>query len=432
MNIAGNTPFDRSEMIKPHASETFSDDTTGHPSIYNFDNITPVTMTTLVGYDASEINLPALFSLLPVTERELPSGMTFQKKQNKIKFPKEMNHPGEILSMRFDGMVRGIVRSAKAASFSHSIIIDIGTSSRIISVKLSKSTLQLTGPTSYAISQEAAEYILEHVRKCQEDLDFVRANRESAEKVRDIVVDELTTGVKSTCELSPIELQIYTYFYSRVKKYTPLLAQQFVAFILALKTDLYTGTLELGSHECEMANILFNLGYKINQVKFAQIMNAKPFMCKYNNANRASSVIVKYRYIKLDRTTKQPVEAFHTLRINKSGHVKHYGPGLKLMRPVYYAFMRQTLLHVNEIRSAENGKRELKITVPSRPWSVDEWNKFLKNEKELYESIIAGTCEYLKDIDYNEACLANMSPSKTSTSSGADSDDDFEDDISPE
>ena len=87
------------------------------PVVLDFDVLEPVTMTIIASLGLSDINLAAIFNLLPVTNLVLPVGMHFQRKQGKIRIPPELNRPGEIMSMRWSGNVRGIVRSEKARSF---------------------------------------------------------------------------------------------------------------------------------------------------------------------------------------------------------------------------------------------------------------------------------------------------------------------------
>src|SRR3990170_3961890 len=143
------------------------------PVVLDFDVLEPVTMTIIASLGLSDINLAAIFNLLPVTNLVLPVGMHFQRKQGKIRIPPELNRPGEIMSMRWSGNVRWIVRSEKARSFPHSIIIDVGTTNQIVSLKLSRSIKFTTKRVSYA--KEAYQIITDLLRRCQEDLNLIRS-----------------------------------------------------------------------------------------------------------------------------------------------------------------------------------------------------------------------------------------------------------------
>jgi hypothetical protein len=367
------------------------------PPVFDFDRLKPVTMTVIVSYNVVELNLPAIFTFLPVTEQVLPRRLNIQKKQGKIRLPPELNRPGEILSMRYDKQARGIIRSETARSFSHSIIIDMGTSERIISVKFSR-TLEFTGPTSIDIAREAAESLLRHMKQCQDDLNFIRAHRDRALALKDVFL----YGSRLHESFDEADKRIWGIFQKQTRGYPADRVDMFLSFMIDFDRPLYTGTLELGEFECEMANILFNLGYPIDQVPFAQIMNQAPFRCGFNNYKSASAVVVYYDYIKYDRITGQPKLAKHTIRVNRSGHVRHSGPNLQAMKEVYHAFMQRVLQHYNEIQSVETSKQFLRIVGPSRAFSVPEWRALIKNEEELRDKILRGDVPMAKGEVYSQ------------------------------
>lgn len=359
------------------------------PVVFNFEVLKPCTMTIIASYNVGELNLPGLFAFLPVTSQCLPSHLNFQKKQGKIRLPPELNRPGEILSMRYNKQVRGIVRSETASSFSHSIIIDVGTSERIISVKLSR-TLELTGPTSFKIAREASETILGHVKQCQNNLNLLRTNRDLAIQIKHKFLHAISGGEVEINNNDETEIRIWEIYKQQTKGYAIEKVSDFLDFMLNFNRNLYTGTLEIGEMESEMANILFNLGYSINQIAFARIMNKSPFICKFTNAKSASAVNVYYYYTKLDRNTGQPKTAKHTIRVNKSGHVRHSGPNLETMEPVYYAFVQRVLQHHSQIQSIEPCKQQLRITGQSKALSIAEWKELLNEEERFRQRILDG------------------------------------------
>lgn len=362
------------------------------PPVANFDKLNAVTMTVIISYDVTELNLDAIFALLPVTSKMLPENC--KRKQGKIQFPTEFNVPGEILSMRYKNNVRGIVRSESARSFSHSIIIDIGTSERIISLKLSRPTLELTGPTSYEIAKEAAQYILNYIRECQDELNFIRNNYEVAKKIKDDFVHnpEYKTN-------APSEERILNFYKRQTRGYSVEIIDKFLDFILEFKRNLYEGTLNMDECNCVMANILFNLGYSVNLVNFAKVMNDQPFECIYSNIKNSSSAPVLYHYSKYDRTTGKEIPAKHTIRVNRSGHVKYSGPGLKAMRPIYYIFMKRVLLHYDEIKSIEQSRKQVLIKRKDRCMSPDEWHKLLIDEEEFRQRVMDGDNSLIESED---------------------------------
>src|SRR5690606_27553519 len=135
----------------------------------------------------------------------------------------------------------------------------------------------------------------------------------------------------------------------------------FLDFMINFNRNLYTGTLKLGDFESEMTNIQFNLGFSINQSAFNELMNNFPFESKFNNVKSASAVNVYYNYQKVDRNTGQLKNARHTIRVNRSGHVRHSGPNMNAMEVVYNAFMYRVLNNHEKIRSVENGKQQLRV-----------------------------------------------------------------------
>lgn len=376
------------------------------PPIYDFDRIKPVTMTVIALYDVEELNLAAIFAFLPVTTQNLSAQLNIQKKQGKIRLPAELNQPGEILSMRYDNQVRGIMRSEKAKSFSHSIIIDIGTSDRIISVKLSRK-LEFTGPTSIAIAREAADSILGKIKQCQDDLQFLQTHQEYC-----MMLKEKFINAEATPE-DEIGQRIWNIFTEKTYGYTHEHLDDFLTFMINFNLNLYTGSLKLDKFECEMANIQFNLGYPINQLAFVKVMNESPFRCTFNNYKTASSVAVYYDYTKYDRNTGQAKHAKHTISVNRSGHVRHSGPNLESMKAVYYAFMQRVIQCFDQIRSVENKKKQLRVDGPCKVLSIEEWRDFIRQEEQLRQKVIASevpiaTGEPVVSASPPESPTANM------------------------
>lgn len=349
--------------------------------VYDFDSLRPITMTIITTYDIEYINLPAIFAFLPVTDASLPPDFCTHKKQGKIVLPSELNRPGEILSMRFNGRVRGIVRSEVPKGFSHSIILDIGTSHRIVSAKLS-TTIELTGPTSMEIGREVSEAILGHVRQCQEDLDLIQSHKSVAERVKRMVLD-------STYPQDPLEQKIYTIFARQTKGYPRDKAEEFLDFMLAFNRRLYTGSLRILSVTSAMVNILFSLGFAINQKAFSEALNYPPFYTMFNNVKNTSAVAVLYHDKKVDRKGRVKL-AKHTIRVYKSGHVRYSGPSLESMRIVYNAFMYRVLNAYHLIKSCEGAKYQLKIYGKSRALSVQEWKELLEEEERQRQKYIHG------------------------------------------
>src|SRR5207237_7875328 len=97
-------------------------------SFPDFDTL-PVTTMTLVLPLTGRINLPLAFNLLPITRLEFTAP---RRQKKRFKIP-HCPVPGAILSLRFLGHTRGIIRSLEGKFFKHSITIDLATREKNVS-----------------------------------------------------------------------------------------------------------------------------------------------------------------------------------------------------------------------------------------------------------------------------------------------------------
>lgn len=345
------------------------------PPFYDFSVLEPVTMTVIVYCDIVSMNLPALFSFLPITTENIPDH-EISTKQGKIKLPSRLNVPGKILSMRYGNDVRGIVRSLKSNGFPNSITIDIGTSERIISTKLSQ-TLSFVGVKSVDLAIESANTILAAMRQCKDDLSFLQSNRSIAQALKDLYL----TG--EPAPTGQIERRVWDIFESYIAGKP---ADQHAAFLeyLLQNHSLFNGSLAIRSHECVMANIPFNLGYSINLLEFVSVMNYPPFECKFNNFRTASTVRVRYYYRKRNAITDKEKMSRLTIEVYRSGYVRLSGPDNDLMHTVYNEFMRRLTPNYDRVVSRALSERTICVPSTARPrvLSGDEWVTFLRGQRD--------------------------------------------------
>lgn len=358
------------------------------PPVYSFDHLSPVTMTVIVTCDIKEMNLDALFSFLPVTTEYISTPMS-AKKQGKIRLPSYLNTEGRILSMRYRNNVRGIVRSETATGFPNSIILDVGTSERIISTKLSQ-TLGVVGVKSNALAREAAENILNTIRQCQDDLDFVQANMTTAIKVKQAFIQHKVGLKKSECPTDKVEKRLWSIFEDKTVGQTPDQKEPFLDFLLKFDQRLCTGSLGIISDECVMANIPFHLGFAINLMEFTKVLNHPPFECKFNTFRSASAVTVRYYYSKYDRIMKRDKTARFTIEVYRSGYVRFSGPGVMLMRIVYREFMKRLLPNMNRVVSASHVDRIVRVpsTQPCRVLTRREYENEMNKQAARYNDMV--------------------------------------------
>jgi len=138
-------------------------------SIVDFENIKVTTITVVIDIEGSA-NIDAVFPLLPITRIDLPNTVITTKKF-KIPWPGPQ-HAGKIFAAKFSGVTRGLVKS-KTKSFRNAIVIDICTSEKNISAKLSKNKFQITGATSEKLGVETAQHIINHLINIQKELDYI-------------------------------------------------------------------------------------------------------------------------------------------------------------------------------------------------------------------------------------------------------------------
>jgi len=334
-------------------------------------NITPfedlhITTATLVMSLIDEINIEAAFHLLPITRI-----VVYQTRESsKCKLP-HCNIPGSILSMRFRKMTRGIIRN-KSNPFKNAVTIDISTTIKNISLKLSSRSIQMCGASSREDGIEAATHVLNHLKHIQYVLD--KMQNDPAETIRAIQwVKENTLGeqtekpVWETIPCINVTLKVYRpqVEHRVIKPTNPIpdtLDKDITAFLLTLCDDFLFHSdmrlkldfvpnihhvinlpLELERVDMAMVNYNYSLGFEVDRSKLNQFIDGQHgFISRYNNA-LASSVTIELPYdppagtsIKR-RKNKIP---HHTFLVYRSGSVTQSGPGGPLMRDAYYLFMQ--------------------------------------------------------------------------------------------
>jgi hypothetical protein len=115
------------------------------------------------------LDIDKIFPFLPIERVKLSSNITKAKKW-KIPFP---NRNGVILSARFKNRSLGIQRGKK---FSNSINLDMSTHDRVVSMKLSKSTIQMCGSIYRHQVNSIVDSLFKHLYFIREMLLFAQTN----------------------------------------------------------------------------------------------------------------------------------------------------------------------------------------------------------------------------------------------------------------
>lgn len=147
-------------------------------SYENFEDLNVSTMVLVARYEGS-INPESIFCLLPVTYIDLPQR---KRKTKKIKIP-HCDIPGAILSLRFLGYTRGIFRTISKTHFRNSITIDIATSKKNVSLKLSTSSVHISGAKNVEMGKEAVDYLFGYIHEIQGFIEQLQSDLEETQKI---------------------------------------------------------------------------------------------------------------------------------------------------------------------------------------------------------------------------------------------------------
>lgn len=146
----------------------------------------PITLATVIFKLNTDVDKLIAYYLLPVTKIITDEGTKCTK--GRLPF---CHIPGSIISIggkdpktKEELPVRGLEKEKKSRSktkgesesFRNSITIDISTHEKNINLKLSRESIQLCGATSQQNGAEAANYIIQYLKKTQPYLDYIREN----------------------------------------------------------------------------------------------------------------------------------------------------------------------------------------------------------------------------------------------------------------
>jgi hypothetical protein len=140
-----------------------------------------VTTMTLIFQLDCKIDLNKIFFLIPITK--IPYELV-SKARIRYKIP-HYDKPGSILSMRYRGMTRGILRSTSGKHFKNSITLDLSLKEKNVNIKLCNSKtrelgskMQMCGAKSLEQGMEGANEVLRKISHIQSILERVDSNPE--------------------------------------------------------------------------------------------------------------------------------------------------------------------------------------------------------------------------------------------------------------
>jgi len=335
-------------------------------SIVDFEKLKPTTMTVVIHLQGS-IFLDVIFPMLKVTSVNMPIN---KRHKQKCKIP-NFGIPGAILSVRYSGYNRGIIKSKDTEHFKNAITLDIETTLKNVNIKLIKSKMHMCGITSIKMAEEAGNYLLNQLYEIQNNLDYLSNNPQDTlniinwlktnTKGQEILLQsynqdllQSTTYIKNNNKSSNIghfliipkniptdfNNKIYEILTSQILDYK--IYEDFMTFLdwVVKQKNAITLPLEIIQIEKVMVNYNYALGFNIDQWKLAQKINGlHGFQARFENTVDRS-VMIKLPYIpKSSRLSRRKDKIpCHTFMVYKKGLVTQSGPNEELMADVYYLF----------------------------------------------------------------------------------------------
>ena len=350
-------------MTGPTAKHVIFKGTDGKVYIRNFKDIMVSTMT-LVAFINGEIkDLDAIYYLLPVAKSS-----DFGSKD------KQTHPPGTISSDRWKNNYRG----EPGASFKNSIIVDIWTEKKKISTKLSTGKIQMCGPSSLEMGEEASTYIIEHINDAISFIEEIKKNPSVYAESSQWLVDNCkgekinTQRIFSQSPMTdfveevddnliewPTEETIpenYRYFvnnliyrfddYDYVSEIVPV-----IEYFSKLNVDIVSDNLKIAKVGRAMVNYNYRLGFSVNRPRLAVILANSRIHTDFANTVRAHVTIHMRSEVENDSLVVRRGESHSSqvFLVYLSGNVMHSGPGGEAMDDCYYRLMKIIALMESEI-----------------------------------------------------------------------------------
>jgi hypothetical protein len=324
-----------------------------------------ISTMTLIMTLKGEIDIQAAFQLLPITRIQIYKA----RESSKCKLP-HCSTPGAILSMKYRGCIRGIIRN-KTRPFKNAVTIDISTFKKNINLKLSSSSIHMCGASSLADGIEAATHIMNHVRHIQEILNKIQNNLSHTLYIIEWI--KMVTKGPSQVQKILLETREYnniTMNIVEVKTYNTIIKSQIpfpldfnteiANFLLSLCDDfiyhedlcmkldfipkisnITSDNLEIENINEVMVNHNYFLGFRVNRDMLDKLMKGRNgFLSRYDN-ELGPAVIIELPYSLSDTEIKRRRNKVphNTFLVYSSGAVTQSGSGTSDMKGAYHKFI---------------------------------------------------------------------------------------------
>lgn len=332
-----------------------------------FSSLKVTTMTLIIELQGM-VDIGKAFLLLPITRVFVPPSRSTRR----CKLP-YYGVPGIIISARHRGMTRGIIRSQSDKFFKNAVTLDVGTSTKNISLKLSPSNIQMCGSTSITMGVDAAQHVINHLHHIQDTLDYMHQNSELTHKTVEWI-KLVTKGfpaekwIERTITIEDdVTFVVHdrTYGHKICHPYQiPVdIDRRIVTFLLSFIHDFYyyedyIQKLEyvlqldkiidkpfgLSSVREAMVNYNFNLGFQVDRISLSNLMHGRDgFIAHFDNVLMNHVSIVLPYEVDPNTHRKRDATPHHSFMVHRTGSVTQSGPGKALMEEAYNRFMTQIL-----------------------------------------------------------------------------------------
>ena len=173
----------------------------------------PTTITAVVSLKGT-INYQKAFPLIRITRftEELAQKLVSPGKK---KFHLPVGIPsGSIISVRHLSLTRGLICSSSKKPFENSISIVICIGDKHLGVKMSAENIQMCGAKSRSMILDTVQHILNNLIEVQELLDWISAQPQEAQKVREWVLAQIQGPLQLTFPNNQITYRLVTSPYS--------------------------------------------------------------------------------------------------------------------------------------------------------------------------------------------------------------------------
>jgi len=332
-----------------------------------FKDLKITTMTLVISLNGS-INLKETFSTLPITRIELPQRKRVLKK---FKIPHH-DVPGSILSMRYAGYTRGVVRSSGKKWFKNSITIDMSVKEKNLSLKVSNTKIQMCGASSDEQALEGANRLIQKIFLVQEEIDYIKQNKDKALEIVEYIAENFRgdlisfTNDDSNSERSeeeddrydlviPEDVSHITTIDERISSFIMSFVNEFVCYNDFISTcrwfmeidRLCSPDLGIERINKAMVNYNYDIGFKIDRYNLAaNICDLNGFKARYLNTAEYN-VTITLPIKDVNSQKKKSKVPCHTFMVYQSGLVTQSGPGNQEMEDAYVLF-NQTIFSIKD------------------------------------------------------------------------------------